>query len=95
LAGTAWVGATADALFDAGQGVGRLSLGAEAGWFLLGAELSYVAELGAGPARHGLRLGGLVTGSVLGGYLRWVHLPAAPSPDRVEIGVLLKWPVAL
>ncbi|PIE20168.1 MAG: hypothetical protein CSA66_01275 [Proteobacteria bacterium] len=96
LFGTAWLGLWADGLWDFGAERARTSAGLEAGWFVFGAEAGWVAEVRpAGGLDHGVRVGALLSGGVLTGYLRWAHLVREERPDVVEIGVLLKWPLPL
>jgi hypothetical protein len=91
LFGTPWAGIFADALYAFGEDRPRVAVGLEAGWFVFGVELGYTAELGPDGPAHGLRTGLVVTGGVLGAYVRWRHSPAIDGDD-VEAGLLVKWP---
>lgn len=91
LFGMPWAGVWADVLYASGVDRPRLSVGLEAGWFIFGAELGYTAELGPDGPIHGLRVGLVLTGGVLGAYVRWRHAPAIDADD-LEVGLLMKWP---
>lgn len=110
LWGTTWAGVYADGQWSTPGDRGRLGVGAEVGWAMVGVEAGWVAQLAppsAGqPAHHGLRLGALATTGAVSWYLRWVHLPAQAGggashlahlavQNTVELGLLLKWPVGL
>jgi len=94
LFGTLWSGVWGDALYAFGIERTRISVGAEAGWFLFGVELGYSGELGGPKAVHALRTGFVVTGGLVGAYVRWRHALSADGDD-IEAGVLLKWPFEL
>lgn len=91
LFGMPWAGVWADALYAFGVDRPRVSVGVEAGWFIFGVELGYTAELGSDGPVHGFRTGFVITGGVVGAYVRWRHAPAIDGDD-VEAGVLVKWP---
>lgn len=93
-----WYGVYADGVRDFRRDTTRLSLGIEAGYRLVGADLGPVVELGGDETRYGLRFRAVLTGgwvTVYGGPV--IRLGDVGDTERFtgEVGVLFKVPLPL
>jgi hypothetical protein len=94
----AWYGAYTDGLRDFRRDTTRLSLGVEAGYRVIGADLGPVIELGGDDTRAGLRARAVLTGgwfTIHGGPVIRFGDPGDEERVTGEVGILLKFPLPL
>lgn len=91
-----WVGGYVDALWDSGPGALRASVGPEIGWRFVGVDLGYVLQAGPQGAHHGLAVRPVLTFGFFAIEARYGHLFGdVPGADFLEVGVLIKVPIAV
>jgi hypothetical protein len=91
----AWTGAYVDVLRDFGAGATRFSIGPEGGWGPFGLDGGFLIEERGGQAHPGTALRLVLSASVLTLYGRWGHVFGDDERNFAEIGVLIKFPIAI
>lgn len=88
-----WLGVYADALWDFGTDSGRVSIGPELGWGIVGIDGGYASLWADGTQHHGVAMRATFG---VPGALGYVRRDAFQGGHRVwEIGLLLKFPIPL
>jgi hypothetical protein len=83
-------GLVTDALYDYAAGRTRVSVGAQAVWYVLGLSAGYVASLDGTDALHGLQYSAFLTFGIFAFEFR--HVVLFDAPDEFDAVFLLKLP---
>ncbi|MFI5299866.1 MAG: hypothetical protein ACHREM_17400 [Polyangiales bacterium] len=90
-----WFGAYADGGYITGSGVTRFSTGPEVGLSIFGLDGGFVYMADHGQGHVGFCLRPMLTVGFVSVYGRWDHLLSGGGVNDGQLGVLLKFPIAL
>jgi hypothetical protein len=93
--GPVWIGAFASGGYITGQNAGRFSFGPEVGYAIFGLDGGFVDIVADGRDTTGVTLRPMLTLSFITVYGRWDHTFDRGGVDTGQVGLMLKFPVAI